>query len=118
MNRWQHLVAPAWLARLLAGEPVAAAPSADWRLFEVGQGDLEGFGEAHIPHAGYPDTDRLECEPWWNKVWARAGAAPDQRLRRRLVRVEPRRRRPRALIRAERRNVARPASRGFTRCLY
>ncbi len=39
LARWQHLVPPAWLAALLAGAPVAAAPAARWHLFEVGCGD-------------------------------------------------------------------------------
>lgn len=72
LQRWQHLVTPAWLSRLLAGDPVAAPPSADWCLFEVGQGGPAAFSAGHIPGAAYLDTHRLEREPLWNKVSDRA----------------------------------------------
>ena len=66
--RWQQLVTPAWLAALMAQEPVVAAPSGDWRLFEVGFGSSVAFLSGHIPGAGYIDTNQLEQEPLWNKV--------------------------------------------------
>lgn len=66
--RWQQLVTPAWLARLLSGEWVEATPSDDWRLFEVGFGSSDLFLRGHIPGAGYIDTNQLEQEPLWNKV--------------------------------------------------
>ncbi len=68
LPRWRHLVAPPWLARVIAGEPVLAAPSAQWRLLEVGFGTRDLFEQAHIPGAAYLDTRELECEPLWNKV--------------------------------------------------
>lgn len=68
LPRWRHLVAPPWLARVIAGEPVLAAPSHDWRLFEVGFNGQDLFRAAHIPGAGYIDTREMECEPLWNKV--------------------------------------------------
>lgn len=68
LARWRQLVAPAWLAALAAGEPVEAAPSADWRLFEAGCGAGAAFLAAHIPGAGYIDTNSLERAPLWNKV--------------------------------------------------
>jgi len=66
--RWQQLVTPTWLARLLSGELIEATPSDDWRLFEVGFGSLDLFLQGHIPGAGYIDTNQLEQEPLWNKV--------------------------------------------------
>lgn len=66
--RWQQLVTPAWLASLLAGEPIAAAPSARLRLIEIGFGHSTLFLQAHIPGATYIDTNQLEQEPQWNKV--------------------------------------------------
>ena len=66
--RWQQLVTPRWLAAAIGGEPVVAAPAADWRLFEVGCGSAELFLSGHIPSAGYIDTNQLEQEPLWNKV--------------------------------------------------
>ncbi|MBA5687087.1 sulfurtransferase [Rugamonas apoptosis] len=66
--RWRQLVTPAWLAAVLAGEPVAEAPPPDWRLFEVGCDGVAPFEQAHIPGAGYIDTNQLEQAPLWNKV--------------------------------------------------
>ncbi len=68
LPRWRQLVAPPWLARVINGEPVLAAPSPGWRLFEVGFEGAGLFHDAHIPGAGYIDTRDMECEPWWNKV--------------------------------------------------
>lgn len=61
--RWRQLVAPAWLAALVAGEPVPAAPLARWRLFEVGCGEAGQFAQGHIPGAAYLDTGELEVQP-------------------------------------------------------
>ncbi|MGO4376863.1 sulfurtransferase [Pseudoduganella sp. RAF19] len=68
LARWRHLLHPAWLAQLLEGRPVLAAPRGTWRLFEVGCGSEEAFRRAHIPGAAYLDTNRLEIQPLWNKV--------------------------------------------------
>lgn len=68
LARWRQLVAPAWLAALTAGVPVAAAPAAGWRLFEVGCGGAALFERAHIPGASYLDTGEFESGPLWNKV--------------------------------------------------
>ena len=66
--RWRQLVTPAWLAALIAGEEVAAAPAPGWRLFEVGCNGAAHFEHAHIPGAAYLDTRQLEREPLWNMV--------------------------------------------------
>jgi thiosulfate/3-mercaptopyruvate sulfurtransferase len=66
--RWRHLVTPAWLAGLAAGDAVAAAPAGAWRLFEIGFGDAGAFAGGHIPGAGYIDTTQFEQGPLWNKV--------------------------------------------------
>lgn len=68
LPRWRHLVQPAWLAMLLEGRPVAAAPPGDWCLFEVGCDAPDAFAQGHIPGAGYLDSNWLEQEPFWNKV--------------------------------------------------
>lgn len=68
LARWRQLPSPAWLARLLAGAPVQAAPAGAWRLFEVGCDSLAAYQAGHIPGAGYIDTNRLERQPLWNKV--------------------------------------------------
>lgn len=67
LPRWRQLVTPAWLASLLAGEPVAAAPAGLWRLLEVGHGALAQFESGHIDGATYLDTAQLEGGPLWNK---------------------------------------------------
>ncbi|WP_374581852.1 sulfurtransferase [Pseudoduganella sp.] len=68
LARWRQLPSPAWLARLLDGAPVQAAPAGTWRLFEVGCDSLAAYQAGHIPGAGYIDTNRLERQPLWNKV--------------------------------------------------
>src|SRR5437868_4991071 len=72
LQRWWHLVAPAWVAALIAGEPISAAPAKDWRLMEIGFDAFEAFLSGHIPGAGYIDTTELEHGPLWNKVSDRA----------------------------------------------
>jgi 3-mercaptopyruvate sulfurtransferase SseA len=68
LPRWQQLVTPAWVAGLVAGAPLVAAPAQEWRLFEIGFGAAEEFSLGHIPRAGYIDTAQLEEGPLWNKV--------------------------------------------------
>jgi 3-mercaptopyruvate sulfurtransferase SseA len=76
--RWRQLVTPDWVAGLVAGDAVAAAPAGAWRLFEVGFGDADAFASGHIPGAGYIDTTQFEHGPSWNK-------APDPELARLLL---------------------------------
>ena len=66
--RWRQLVSVDWLAALLAGDPVPAAPAADWQLFEVACDGLDVFLCDHIPGAQYLDTRQFEQLPFWNKV--------------------------------------------------
>ncbi|MET0855840.1 MAG: rhodanese-like domain-containing protein [Telluria sp.] len=73
LPRWQQLVTPAWVAGLVAGAPLVAAPAQQWRLFEVGFGAAQAFSLGHIAGAGYIDTAQLEEGELWNKV-------PDQAL--------------------------------------
>lgn len=68
LYRWRQLVSPAWLATLLAGEPVPMAPGPHWRLLEVGFDGRDAFIAGHIPGAGYLDTTALEKGPLWNKI--------------------------------------------------
>ena len=68
LARWRQLVTPAWLAALTAGATVAAPPSADWCLLEVGCGVAALFEHAHIPGADYIDSAAFETGPLWNKV--------------------------------------------------
>lgn len=68
LARWRQLPSPAWLARLLDGVPVQAAPGGAWHLFEVGCDAQAAYQAGHIPGAGYIDTNRFERLPLWNKV--------------------------------------------------
>ena len=69
LPRWRQLVPAHWLRALLAGQAVAAAaPSGDWRLFEVGEGPWASAGVRTIPGAAWLDVQRFEAEPLWNKV--------------------------------------------------
>lgn len=68
LPRWQHLVSVPWLADLLAGKPVAAAPAPGWRLIEVACDGMQTFLAGHIPGAQYLDTRQLECLPFWNAL--------------------------------------------------
>ena len=68
LARGRQLPPAAWLAALLAGRPVSAAPPGDWRLFEVGFDGEAAFSLDHIPGAGYLDTTQFEQAPLWNKV--------------------------------------------------
>ncbi len=68
LHRWRQLVTPAWLAGLVAGAPITAAPAGEWRLFEIGFDAEDAFAAGHIPGAGYIDTAQLERGPLWNKV--------------------------------------------------
>jgi 3-mercaptopyruvate sulfurtransferase SseA len=66
--RWHQLVTPAWLAALIAGQRVVAAPAGNWRVFEVGYDGAASFHRGHIPGAAYLETRHLEGGPLWNKV--------------------------------------------------
>lgn len=68
LHRWRQLVPPEWLAALVAGAPVAAAPAGNWRLLEVGFGALNAYMDGHIPGAGYIDTTEFEFGPQWKTV--------------------------------------------------
>jgi molybdopterin synthase sulfurtransferase len=69
LPRWRQLVPAHGLRALLAGQAgVAAAPGADWRLFEVGEGPWASAGVQTIPGAAWLDVQRFETGPLWNKV--------------------------------------------------
>ncbi|WP_342618515.1 rhodanese-like domain-containing protein [Rhodoferax sp. GW822-FHT02A01] len=68
LMRWRQLVSVPWLAKLIAGRQVAAAPAHSWKLFEVACDGRAAYRESHIPAAGYLDTLQFENAPLWNKV--------------------------------------------------
>ncbi len=79
LQRWRQLVSVDWLAALLAGELVPAAPASDFQLFDVACDGFDKFLSGHIPGAQYLDTRQFERLPFWNKV-------PDEELLRVLER--------------------------------
>lgn len=68
LARWRQLVRATWLAGLVAGQPVAAAPRGAWLAFEVGAGAPDAYLRGHVPGAGYIDTNDIERAPLWNAV--------------------------------------------------
>lgn len=68
LPRWQQLITPTWLDRLMTGSAVSAAPASQWRLLEVDCGAPDAFLQQHIPGAAYLDTCCLEEGAFWNKV--------------------------------------------------
>ena len=86
LPRWRQLAPVDWLAALLAGQTVAAAPTAGWTLFEVACDGLEAYLASHIPGARYLDTRQFEHLPFWNalpheellQVLQHCGIGPDR----------------------------------------
>ena len=66
-RREGKLLAPAWLAALIAGHAVPHRPPGRWLVLEVGQ-DHQRHREAHIPGAVFLDIGLLERPPLWNAV--------------------------------------------------
>ena len=85
LPRWRQLVAVDWLAALLEGQVVEAAPAPHWQLLEVACDGLQAYGSGHIPGARYLDTRQFEQLPFWNvrpladllPVLQQAGIGPD-----------------------------------------
>ncbi len=83
--RWRQLVTVDWLAALLAGQTVEAAPGPPWQLVEVACDGLDAYGVGHIPGARYLDTRQFERLPFWNvlplaellPLLRQAGIGPD-----------------------------------------
>lgn len=66
--RWRQLVSADWLSSLIRQQPVAAAPVADWQLFEVGCEGLADYAQGHVPGARYLDSHQFEALPFWNAL--------------------------------------------------
>jgi thiosulfate/3-mercaptopyruvate sulfurtransferase len=71
VSRTRLLLTARELAALMAAPPSVMRPTA--RLLEVGYGTRAAFEHAHIPGAGYLDTEDIEHAPRWLK-------APDHEL--------------------------------------
>jgi molybdopterin synthase sulfurtransferase len=67
LPRYRQLVHTNWLADLLAGRPVEAAPAGRHLLFHVNFGVPEEYAEDHLPTALYLDTNWLENPKDWNR---------------------------------------------------
>jgi thiosulfate/3-mercaptopyruvate sulfurtransferase len=78
LPRYERLVHVAWLADLLAGREVEAAPARRALLFHVNFGVPEEYADGHLPTARYLDTNWLESPADWNR---RTPAELDHALR-------------------------------------
>jgi molybdopterin synthase sulfurtransferase len=67
LPNYRHLVSPAWLRAVLAGERPEAAPEGRVVVAHVNFGVPEEYAEAHIPGALYLDTNWLEDPVDWNR---------------------------------------------------
>lgn len=67
LPRYHQLVYPGWLAAVLAGEAVPAAPKGRPLVFHVNYGVPEDYARGHIPGAIHLDTNTLESSRDWNR---------------------------------------------------
>lgn len=66
--RWHQRVTPGWLASVMQGQAVAAAPSGCWRLVEVGCREPADDLHSHSPGACCLGAHPLEGGPFWHQV--------------------------------------------------
>jgi thiosulfate/3-mercaptopyruvate sulfurtransferase len=67
LPRYEKLVHPEWVRRLVAGEQPVSYAGNGWALFHVNSGLPEEYAQGHIPGASYLDTNALETEVSWNR---------------------------------------------------
>jgi molybdopterin synthase sulfurtransferase len=67
LPRYEKLVHPGWLRRVLEGGEPEAAPTGRVLLFHVNFGVPEEYEENHLPGARYLDTNWLENPIDWNR---------------------------------------------------
>lgn len=67
LPRFDKLVPPSWLARLLNGADVDEAPNGDVVVFHVNYGVRKDYERGHIPGAFHLDTNWLESSEDWNR---------------------------------------------------
>lgn len=67
LPRFQQLVPPQWLARLLNGDEVDEGPDGRVAVFHVNYGVPKDYARGHIPGAFHLDTNVLESSEDWNR---------------------------------------------------
>jgi molybdopterin synthase sulfurtransferase len=67
LQRWQHLVHPAWLDTLIRGQEPEAPPLQGWVLCHAHFDHPEDYDRGHIPGALSLDTNTLEAPETWNR---------------------------------------------------
>ena len=67
LARYEKLVHPDWLHRLINGEHVESYQRNGFEIFHVNFGVPEEYAAEHIPGAMYLDTNALESSTSWNR---------------------------------------------------
>ena len=67
LARFEKLVHPEWVRKLVAGERPDTFLGQDFLLFHVNFGVPEEYEEGHLPGGFYLDTNRLESSDGWNR---------------------------------------------------
>ncbi|WP_428444495.1 rhodanese-like domain-containing protein [Photobacterium profundum] len=68
LPKFQYLVSPQWVKDIVESKQPQFAPKKGYKLVEVAWGPPSKYLASHIPTALYLNTNRLESEPWWNRV--------------------------------------------------
>ncbi|MGB5444622.1 MAG: rhodanese-like domain-containing protein [Psychromonas sp.] len=68
LPNFKQLVSAQWLNNVINGNKPLYAPKKSYKLIEVQWGPAIQYLVAHIPGALYLDTNKIEAEPWWNRV--------------------------------------------------
>lgn len=67
LPKFERLVPPRWLHRLLHGKAVAEVPEGRFAVYHVNYGVPEEYAKGHIPGAFHLDTNSLESSKDWNR---------------------------------------------------
>ena len=67
LERYEKLVHPEWINRLINGENPETYPGRGYLLFHVNFGARWEYAHNHLPGARYLDTNVLESEKDWNR---------------------------------------------------
>ncbi len=67
LTRYETLVHPEWIHRLIKGEHAESYPDNGFAIFHVNFGVSEEYAAGHIPRAMHLDTNALEPSTSWNR---------------------------------------------------
>jgi len=67
LTRYEKLVHPEWVRRLINGEHAESYPGHGFAIFHVNFGVPEEYAAGHIPGAMHMDTGALESSTSWNR---------------------------------------------------